>query len=205
MSRVDLAEKRDEILQTIRDAAIAEFAAHGFSGASTQGIAARAAITKNRLHYYITSKDDLYADALRYIVALWDEMFHGIDMTQGPEPFLREYISRKLHHVLAHPEIARMFTAEIMRGAPVLQGLWQPAREATLRAAQVVEGWVEAGLIRPIDPILLQMHIWALTQHHALHSVETVFMLGLSNEAELDPDRLTEEIVALVLNGLRPQ
>ena len=204
MSRADLAEKRDEILQIIRDAAIAEFAAHGFSGASTQGIAARAGITKNRLHYYITSKDDLYADALRHIVKLWDDLFHGIDMSQGPEAFLREYISRKLHHVLAQPEIARMFTAEIMRGAPVLRGLWQPAREATLRAAQVVEGWVEAGLIRPVDPILLQMHIWALTQHHVLHSAETAFMLGLSSEAELDPDHLTEEIVALVINGLRP-
>ena len=204
MSRADLAEKRDEILQIIRDAAIAEFAAHGFSGASTQGIATRAGITKNRLHYYITSKDDLYADALRYIVALWDEMFHGIDMSQGPEPFLREYISRKLHHVLAQPELARMFTAEIMRGAPVLRGLWQPAREATLRAAQVIDGWVKAGLIRPIDPILLQMHIWALTQHHALRSAETVFLLGLSSDAELDPDRLSEEIAVLVLHGLRP-
>lgn len=204
MSRANLAEKRDEILQTIRDAAIAEFAAHGFSGASTQGIAARAGITKNRLHYYITSKDDLYADALRYIVALWEEMFHGIDMTRGPEAFLREYISRKLRHVLERPEIARMFTTEIMRGAPVLHGLWDPAREATLRAAQVIEGWVEAGLIRPIDPVLLQMHIWALTQHHALHSAETAFMLGLASEAELDPDRLSEEIAALVLNGLQP-
>ncbi len=203
MNRPDLAARRGEILHQIRDAAIAEFAAHGFHGASTQGIAARAGITKNRLHYYISSKDDLYADALRHIVALWDELFHGIDMTRGPEAFLRDYIARKLRHVLAHPEIARMFTAEIMRGAPVLRRLWQPSRDATLRAATVIEAWVKAGLIRPVDPILLQIHIWALTQHHALHGPETAFMLGLTSEAELDPDRLAEEITRLVLSGLR--
>ncbi len=204
MTRADLAEKREEILQTIRDAAIAEFAAHGFHGASTQGIAQRAGITKNRLHYYITSKDALYAEALRHIVALQEQQFHGIDMTQPPEPFLRDYIGRKLRHVLAYPDTARMFTAEIMRGAPVLRTFWHESRDATMRAAQVIEGWVRNGLIRPVDPVLLQIHIWALTQQHALHGAETAFMLGLPGPEALDPDRLAEEIAALVLTGLRP-
>lgn len=202
--RADLAARREELMETIRQAAIAEFAANGLHGASTQAIADRAGISKTKLHYYISSKEDLYLDALRHIMGVWAELFHGLDMTAGPEPFLRAYIGRKIRHALDHPEVARMFTGEVMRGAPLLRPLWEASRQATRDAARVIADWVAQGLIRPVDPVLLQFHIWALTQHYALHQTEVRFMLDLPEGRALDADRIAAEVTELVLRGLRP-
>jgi AcrR family transcriptional regulator len=202
--RADLAAKREEMLETILQAAIAEFAAHGLHGASTQAIADRASISKTKLHYYISSKEDLYLDALRHIVGIWSDLFHGLDMTAGPEPFLRDYIARKVRQALEAPEVARLFTGEVMRGAPFLRPMWEKSRHATQAAAQVIEGWVASGLIRPVDPVLLQFHIWSLTQHYALHLPEVRFMLGLPEGSNLDADHIIAEVTELVLRGLRP-
>ncbi len=204
MIRADLAARREEITAAIRQAAIAEFAANGLHGASTQAIADRAGLSKTRLHYYIRSQEDLYIEALGHILGVWAELFHGLDMTAGPERFLRDYIGRKLRHARDHPEVARMFTGEVMRGAPLLRPLWEPSRAATREAARVIEGWIAAGLIRPVDPVLLQFHIWALTQHYALHAAEARFMLDLPEDAPLDLDRIAAEVTELVLRGLRP-
>lgn len=202
--RAELAARREEMMQTIRQAAIKEFAAKGLHGASTQAIADRAGISKTKLHYYISSKEDLYVDALRHIVDVWAELFHGLDMNAGPERFLRDYIGRKIRHALDHPEVARMFTGEVMRGAPLLLPLWEASRQATATAATVIEGWIAAGLIRPVDPVLLQFNIWALTQHYALHLSEVRFMLNLSDSTPLDSDHIVDEVTELVLHGLRP-
>lgn len=202
--RADLAARREEMMETIREAAIAEFAAHGLHGASTQAIADRAGMSKTKLHYYIRSKEDLYLDALHHIVGVWAELFHGLDMGAGPERFLRDYISRKVRQALDAPEVARLFTGEVMRGAPLLRPLWEESRAATRAAAEVIECWVAAGLIRPVDPVLLQFHIWSLTQHYALHLPEVRFMLGLADDQPLDQDHIIDELVTLLLNGLRP-
>jgi TetR/AcrR family transcriptional regulator len=201
--RADLAARREEVMHTIRQAAIAEFAVNGLHGASTQAIADRAGITKTRLHYYISSKEALYVEALRHIVDVWAELFHGLDMQAGPDVFLRDYIGRKIRHALDHPEVARMFTGEVMRGAPLLRPLWDTSREATRGAARVIDGWIAAGLIRPVDPVLLQFNIWALSQHYALHLSEARFMLDLPDDAPLDADHIAQEVTELVLRGLR--
>lgn len=203
-ARSDLAARREELMGTIRAAAIAEFALNGLNGASTQAIADRAGMSKTRLHYYIPSKQDLYVDALRHIVEVWADLFHGLDMTAGPERFLRDYIERKVRHAIDHPEVSRMFTGEVMRGAPFLHDFWDTSREATRHASQVIERWIAEGLIRPVDPVLLQFNIWALTQHYALHATEARFMLGLAEGAPLDASHIADEVTELVLRGLRP-
>ncbi len=202
--RTDLAARREELMQVILKAAIVEFAANGLNGSSTQSIADRAGITKTKLHYYIKSKEDLYIDALRHIVGVWSELFHGFDVKADPEAFLRKYIDRKVRHALDHPEVARMFTGEVMRGAPFLRQFWDSSRAATREAAQVIEGWVERGLIRRVDPVLLQFNIWSLTQHYALHAAEAHFMLGVPDGAPLDATAIVEEVTNLVLRGLQP-
>ncbi|PQO24104.1 TetR family transcriptional regulator [Rhodobacteraceae bacterium WD3A24] len=203
-ARSDLATRREELMAQIRQAAIEEFAENGLRGASTQAIADRAGISKTKLHYYIASKEELYEQSLQSIIEIWSELFHETATDEGPEAFLRSYIGRKIRHSLEHPEVARLFTNEVMRGAPMLRDYWPSSREATMKAAERVRGWVEAGLIRPVDPVLLQFNIWALTQHYALHLTEVRFMLGLGDEASPDPEPIIAEVTELVLRGLRP-
>lgn len=201
--RADLAQKRGELRSDIRTAAIAEFAEHGLRGASTQGIADRAGISKTKLHYHIDSKEDLYQEALSHITTIWEELFEGIDLTAGPQAFLSEYIARKVHFSLHYPLEVRLFTQEVMRGAPMLRQDWEASRAAMTRASARIDGWADQGLIRRTDPVLLQFHIWAMTESYALLATEVRFMIGLDEGAALDEARIADEITALVWNGLR--
>ena len=51
--------------ERILDAALAEFAAHGFGEASLNRIIDAAGISKGSMYYYFDSKDDLYAHVIR--------------------------------------------------------------------------------------------------------------------------------------------
>jgi len=201
-ARPDLALRRRETRLAILQAAIAEFAEKGLDGATTQGIADRAGITKTKLHYHIGSKEELYTEALAQVLATWNELFHGLDMSNGPKAFLTAYIRRKVAHAIAHSDEVRLFTGEIMRGAPYLRAKWDESRAATREAAEVIQGWVSAGLIRPVDPMLLQFNLWAMTERYALHQAEARFMLGLANDAAPDIDAIADSITTLVLHGL---
>lgn len=172
-------------------------------GNQQQGIADRAGISKNRLHYYIDSKEELYQEALDHITAIWAELFNGIPLDRGPMAFLTDYIARKVGFSLDHPAVVKMFTGEIMRGAPMLRDQWAGSREDTLRAANRIESWIAEGLIRPVDPLMLQFHIWAMTEAYAVLGTEVRFMLDLGSDSPLDRDRITGEITALVLKGLQ--
>lgn len=204
MTRSDLAQKRGELREVIRDAAIAEFAELGLRGASTQGIADRAGISKNKLHYYIDSKEELYQDALSHIMAVWADLFDGVPLEQGPNAFLSDYIARKVGFSLDHPAEVKMFTGEVMRGAPMLVHHWAGSRDATRRAASRIEAWVAEGLIRPVDPMMLQFHIWAMTEAYAVLGAEVRFMLGVEGDTPLDRAAISAEITEMVLNSLRP-
>lgn len=202
--REDLATKRNAIRETIRTAAIAEFSENGLRGASTQGIADRAGITKTKLHYHISSKEELYQEVLDHIVRVWAELFEGIPMNGHPDTFFANYINRKVRYSLEHPAEVKLFVNEVMRGAERLRDHWVGSRETTLRAAEKIENWVAEGLIRPVHPILLQFHIWALTEQYAVMAEEARFMLSLDRDALLDADLITAELTTLVLNGLKP-
>lgn len=204
MMRADLAQKRGELREVIRDAAIAEFAEFGLRGATTQGIADRAGMTKTKLHYHIDSKEELYQEALDHILDIWAELFEGIATEQGPEAFLKDYIARKVRFSLDQPEKVKMFIGEVMRGAPMLREHWARSREHTRRAAQRIEDWAAAGLIRKVDPLLLQFHIWSMTETWAVIGTELRFMMDLDDAASLDQDRIISEITTLVFRGLLP-
>lgn len=203
-TRPDLALRREELMEKIRQAAIEEFAENGLRGASTQAIARRAGISKTKLHYYIASKEELYQKALAHIISIWAELFNDTADDDDPQSFLRRYIARKIRHSLEHPEVAQLFTNEVMRGAPMMRQYWETSRDATQNAAERIRNWVSQGLIRPVDPLLLQFNLWALTQHYALHLAEVRFMLDVDDETPLDAEHIIDEVTTLVLNGLRP-
>ena len=57
--REDLLSRRTETKASIVEAAIQEFADNGLKGTSTQAIADCAGITKTKLNYHTSSKEEL--------------------------------------------------------------------------------------------------------------------------------------------------
>src|SRR5690606_32034942 len=115
--RAKVLGRRRRILGAIRAAAIDAFAEKGLAGASTQGIAHRAGLTKPQLHYYISSKEELYEDIIVYILDEWEEIFLGANTEDDPDKVIRQYIRAKLEYSQKNPKASRLFTTEIANGA----------------------------------------------------------------------------------------
>lgn len=197
-------KSREAVIAGIREAAIAEFSAHGFRGTTTQAIAERAGLTKSQLHYYIGSKDALYQELLTHVVGGWSHDF-ARDAARGPAPVLSAYLRAKLDYALDQPELSRIFTNEILSGAPHLDSYWPAARRAIAKKIKIIDGWIAQGLMRPLDARLLLMHIWALTQHYADYAVQVRVMLGLGAAKPIDREPIVRELTELVLRGCAVQ
>lgn len=193
--------RRRRILGAIRAAAIDEFAEKGLAGASTQGIAHRAGLTKPQLHYYISSKEELYEDIIVYILDEWEEIFLGANTEDDPAKVIRQYIRAKLEYSQKNPKASRLFTTEIANGAPYLGRHWKKHVSATHNAVKLIQSWVDDGRIRPVDPLLFQMHIWAVTQHYADFEAQVRSMMELDKDEPLDLERIEKEVSALFLRA----
>ncbi|WP_264214391.1 TetR family transcriptional regulator C-terminal domain-containing protein [Leisingera thetidis] len=192
-------KKRREMREAIRDAAIREFARNGLAGTSTQAIAQAAGITKAQLHYYISSKEELYQDVLRYIVEQWREIFFLAASPNDPATAIATYIERKLRHALEYPDVSRFFAREMARGAPEMPPHWRGLRQAVGEASAVIEKWIECGQIDPVDPLLFQINMWAVTQHYAEYEAQVRVLMDVESECPLDADRIIKEATSLFL------
>lgn len=191
---------REEIKDVIRHAAIEEFAQHGLRGATTQAIAARAGLSKAQLHYYIESKEALYAELLQHVVAEWSR--DTFSNPQGdPAEVLAVYVRRKLDFSFEHPALSKMFANELISGGDVLRSVLSPGRNRTADVVHVLRQWIDEGRLRPLDPLLLLMHIWAITQHYADFDVQVRYMQRLGADEPLNREHISEEAVAFVLYG----
>jgi TetR/AcrR family transcriptional regulator len=184
------------------DAAEAVFAEQGFGGATTAAIALRAGLPKANLHYYFGTKEAIYRAVLDRILALWLSAFDPLQEGQDPARVLEAYIRAKMRHSQEHPQASRVFASELLRGAPVIRGFLEgELRQWVERQAAVMRGWVEAGLMDPVDPVRLLFLIWAATQTYADFDVQIRAVTGRRAQSRADFERAADTVVAVVLKG----
>jgi len=192
---------RERIMAAIRAAAITEFSLNGLKGTSTQAIADRAGLTKPQLHYYIIGKEELYQELLMQVLHEWKVVFSFDQHANAPGAVLADYIRKKLDHAFDNPEISRIFTREVLDGGRNLELFWPNSRVWTQKKVDAINNWIARGLMRPLDPRLLLMHIWAMTQSYADYALQTRVMLGLPFDAPLEREPIAQELIAFVLGG----
>ena len=194
-----LQKKRKEIHAAIHNAAIQEFSRNGLAGTSTQAIAQTAGLTKAQLHYYISSKEELYQQVLRDIVEQYKNIFFLSASHDDPARTIAGYIDRKLRHALEYPELSRVFANEIARGAPEMAFHWEGLKTSVEEANRVIQDWVDSGRIAPVDPLLFQMNMWAVTQHYAEYEAQVRIVTGTPEGTPLDAERIIAEATQLFL------
>lgn len=187
-------------MAAIRAAATAEFSENGLRGTSTQAIATRAGLTKPQLHYYISGKEELYEELLMSVVADWKGLFDT--KSSDPGRVLGDYIRSKLRLAFDKPEVSRIFTREVLDGGRNLARFWPDSRRHTREKVATIDGWIKRGLMLPVDPYLLLMSIWAMTQFYADSAVQ-VQQLMKPRRTGWMPERefVVSELTTLVLRG----
>ena len=196
------SRKYTQVMAVIYQAAVEVFASEGLNGASTQAIADRAGLSKAQLHYYIDSKEALYRQVLQDVVDAWIAVFGFADEAFGPRRVLGDLIRRKMVFSFDHPLRSRIFTIEVMRGAPILRSMMDAqSSRRTEQAAAVIQNWMHQGLMRPADPLLLLFHIWAVTQFYADHALQVAYFRGEVKNDEKDREHLISQVTDFVLLG----
>ncbi len=192
---------RERILAAIREAAIHEFSQHGFKGTSTQAIAGRAGLTKPQLHYYISSKEELYEELLYSVLNGWSNAFSFGGDSDDPRLVISEYVRKKLDYALDNPSLSRIFTNEVLSGGHYLGKYWPVAVKSTQKKVKMINRWIERGQIRPLDARLFLMQIWGMTQHYADYGVQVRVMLKLKPDAVVKREPIIRELTTFVLMG----
>jgi len=194
---------RKENERALLEAAEAIFAEQGFAGATTAAIARRAGVPKPNLHYYFPTKEALYRAVIERALTAWLAAASSFDTSEDPREALTAYIGAKMDLARAMPLASRIWSAEIMRGAPIIQDFldttltdWVVAREKAVRR------WIIAGKLKLIEPKVLFYMIWATTQQYANAAHE---MATLNGGAPLDDaafERAKRQVIDTILGGV---
>jgi AcrR family transcriptional regulator len=147
MARPRFAKLSPAQQRTILDAALAEFAAHGFAGASLNRIIEASGISKGSMYYYFDDKEDLYGHVIRDSLEGLLQRVDPIDLTTTTDPAnywatLTEGYLALMRALTGSPEVAALLRGWVAGGAA-------PAMGSSLRDAErELVPWVVAALAR---------------------------------------------------------
>jgi TetR/AcrR family transcriptional regulator len=153
---------------TILEAALNVFSTHGFRGATLDQIAQDAGLSKPNILYYFDGKEAIHIALLSQLLDAWLDPLRRLNAEGEPREELMRYIRRKLQMSREFPRESRLFANEIVQGAPRIEGFLSGELRALVdEKAAVLQTWMDAGKIEPLDPYHLLFSIWAMTQHYA--------------------------------------
>lgn len=191
--------------QHILDTAELHFAQYGFEGTSLDWIAQAAGISRHNLLYYFASKEELYLRVLGDVLQQWLDGMSDLLRGDDPAAALRTYIRAKLQSSRDRPHGSKVFTREVMAGAPRFGAAIQAQVGPVLAAdVQAFERWVAQGKIAPVDFNHLMFILWSVTQAYADQQTQFALLLGQATLTPQDYDTAAELIYRLVIQGLQP-
>ena len=178
------------------------FARAGFGGATMAAIATASGLPKANLHYYFGSKDVLYRAVLARTLSDWLAPAQAITADANPRAALEQYIRVKMALSVERPDGSKVFANEMLHGAPVVNTILKSElRPLIVEKSAVIQGWIDAGRMAPVDPTHLFFTIWAATQTYADFDAQVCAVLGRESMGSKDYDRATEHVVSLLMRG----
>ena len=157
----------------ILDAALNVFSKAGFRGATLDQIARESGLSKPNLLYYFPSKEAIHIELLSGLMELWVAPLRQLNPDGEPVEEMIAYVLRKLEMSRQLPRESRLFANEILQGAPRMLGpIEHDLRDLVEEKAAVIQGWIDAGKLAPLEPRHLLFSIWATTQHYADFDVQ---------------------------------
>ncbi|MDP0561087.1 MAG: TetR/AcrR family transcriptional regulator [Candidatus Endonucleobacter sp. (ex Gigantidas childressi)] len=200
-AKVKVSRVRQKNIRIIMQAAEDEFVSSGFKGASIRDIANRAGLPKANVHYYFSSKQDLYSAVLDHIMELWENVFSGLDVNDDPEKAFRSYINAKMRYCQNHSKASRVFSSEILHGGQRFKEYSHGFSNWINEKSDVIHAWIKAGKMDPVDPVHLLFTIWATTQYYVDFRPQVASVLGTEYLSEKDLNAATESLTQLIIKG----
>jgi AcrR family transcriptional regulator len=188
-------------------AAIEEFAARGFKGASMDAIAARTHTTRALINYYFGSKEKLYIAALEQVYSEIRDAEGGLDLDHlAPEAAVRRIVEFTYTYYVEHEGFVRLVVAENqargrhLRKSRAMRTLNRPI---IVRLADIARGQ-KVGLFRAqIDPVEVHKAIAALGMFNVTnqYTFGAIFQREMGAKGDLAARR--EMVTEVILSYLK--
>jgi TetR/AcrR family transcriptional regulator len=186
--------------ETILEAALDVFSAHGFRGATLDQIADVAGLSKPNLLYYFPSKEAIHQSLLSRLLDTWLDPLREMDPKGDPVAEVMGYVRRKLELSRNYPRESRLFANEVLQGAPRMRAAIEgELTELVTEKAKVLQQWMDEGRIARLDPVHLVFSIWALTQHYADFDVQVRSVLGAGHDPYAEAGAFLETLYTRLL------
>ena len=186
-------------------AAIDEFAARGFKGASMDAIADRTDTTRALINYYFGSKEKVYLAVLEHV---YSEIRHAeglLDLDHlDPTAAIRRIVEFTFTYYLEHEGFVRLVVAENQargrhfRKSKTMRSLNRPIIETLARV--IARGQADGSFRADADPVEVHMAIAAL----GLFNVTNQYTFGAIFQRDMGAKgdvRRRRELVAEVILG----
>jgi len=188
-------------------AAIDEFAARGFKGASMDAIAARTHTTRALINYYFGSKEKLYIAVLEQVYAEIREAEGKLDLDHlAPLEAVRSIVKFTYDYYLTHEGFVRIVVAENQargrqfRKSKAMRTLNRPIID---RLSGVIERGQADGLFRrDVDPVEIHKSIAALGMFNVTNQYTFGSIFQREMGAKGDVTRRCEMVTDLILSYL---
>ncbi len=179
------------------------FAERGYAGTSMADIAQHAELPRSNLHYYFSTKEDLYREVLVNLLDTWELEGACFERFDDPRVVLTSYIMEKMNHSRIRPHGSKLWANEIMRGAPLFQDMLEEhlSKGAKFMEAKIRQ-WVEEKRIRAVEPSALLYMVWASTQHYADFDYQVNALNDHQPLSEQQFNQAVQTITAVILRGI---
>ena len=156
----------DSIVADLLEAAAAEFAAHGFAGASTRRIAQRAGAHQPQINYHFTSKEQLWRATVDHLFSRMDAALPDLG-TGSPEVAFVTLLRAFIRFSADRPELDRIINLEATAPSERLE--WLVATHLQPRFEAVAAGW-ERLRSEGLGADLTAGEVWeVITSYGAMH------------------------------------
>jgi TetR/AcrR family transcriptional regulator len=199
-SRIQVANN-----EKILSAALETFATFGYRGSTLDQIAKSAGMSKPNLLYYYNSKEDIYGAILENILELWIIPLSKLNADGDPMEEIKDYIIRKLNYSKNNPLSSKLFAQEIMQGAKNIKStLSGPLKQQYEETVDILQQWIDRGLLKNINPYHLIFMIWATTQHYADFYFQIELLLENKESDKIFKDA-QNTILSVFIDGIKPE
>ncbi len=186
-------KRKIEILLVARDL----FAKRGFDRTTMADIAEGVGVVESALYRHYSSKQNLLFEAIRYAYEpIIEDVEEAARSIVDPLARVRYAIWRHLRAFAEEPELCRLVVPEA-RGLPdyLQSGIADLHRRYQAFLLQAVADGVERAVFSPdVEPSLVRHLVYGTTEH--------VGWAVLLRGADLDVERLTDDLMAIIEPGL---
>jgi AcrR family transcriptional regulator len=204
----DEGKTKDRILR----AAIAEFVEYGFYGARTQRMADRAKVNKAMLHYYFSSKENIYEQVLLTVAtAIFDRLTAISDEPVPIETKIGQIMDVYIEVFTKYNDYLKIVLYELMRGGDRFRAILMSKKEGIFKAYKkfmaYFDGQTKSGKIRKINGV--QLFISIVSQLIPIYAGKQIIekITGAFGIDKLIVAKMISErkqfVIGLIMDGIR--